>query len=344
MSKRDQKMAAPLKYADYLTKEFLREKYNEFKSVDKLSNHLDIDKTTIINYMNRHRLKRIGAGKQEKPRKCVNDELFSTDTEISMYLAGFIAADGCLHKSKSKPNGIISIALGHKDIAYLKLIKKLFKSKHKLHKWYCKAKNSWGYGFQITSKKMFDDLMARFNITPKKSLTLKFPKRLIKHPLVHHFIRGFIDGDGSFWQDNRYNTLRLSLIGTQNMLKTIERVFATRCSIQSKHRIIRDKKYGKLLKTFGLRYGDQTELNRIIHWLYDGAIIFLKRKRDIAMTVNPPKHHGLGGRVVKLSNEDIIAIRVLGNQKPVKEIAKQFGVGERYIRRILAGKARAILE
>ena len=40
---------------------------------------------------------------------------------------------------------------------------------------------------------MYEDLI-RLGVTPRKSLTLKFPKIPIK--LVNHFIRGYFDGDG----------------------------------------------------------------------------------------------------------------------------------------------------
>jgi hypothetical protein len=328
-------MAAPLKYANYLTKKLLRTTYDEFKCVEKMGKHLGIDKNTIIAYMDRHEIKRAKVGTNPKPRKCTNDTLFSTDTETSMYLAGFIAADGCLYRGRA-----ISIGLSDKDLSHLKLLKKLFKSTNKLSQSTNRAGKPMSC-LKVGSKQMHDDLIGRFNVTPRKTFTLKFPKRLIDHSLVNHFIRGFLDGDGSFYKNAKYDTLRLSFIGTKDMLNSIAKVFANECTITSKHKAVRGSK--KNCKTFDLKYGDQSELDRIVHWLYDDATIYLKRKRNIALTVAPAEHRGIGGRAVKLSNDDVFVIRALKGKKPVKDIAKQFDIDQRYVRRILAGEARAVL-
>jgi hypothetical protein len=51
---------------------------------------------------------------------------------------------------------------------------------------------------KLSSTKIFDDL-ARFNIVPRKTMIYSLPEWIISHPLLHHFLRGYSDGDGSFY-------------------------------------------------------------------------------------------------------------------------------------------------
>lgn len=53
---------------------------------------------------------------------------------------------------------------------------------------------------------------------PRKSLVLTFPnKKQVPSYLIPHFVRGYIDGDGSVMIGSK-NTPRLSILGTYNFL------------------------------------------------------------------------------------------------------------------------------
>jgi hypothetical protein len=78
------------------------------------------------------------------------------------------------------------------------------KSDAKVHKYIVKHSNrneKWKdtekSELAITSRKMCADLL-RFNITERKTFTYTFPEWLKTHPLKHHFIRGYNDGDVCF--------------------------------------------------------------------------------------------------------------------------------------------------
>ena len=53
----------------------------------------------------------------------------------------------------------------------------------------------------IVSDKL-SSALSKLGGTPRKSLTLEFPKFIPKH-LMSHFIRGYFDGDGSVWNGKR---------------------------------------------------------------------------------------------------------------------------------------------
>lgn len=79
----------------------------------------------------------------------------------------------------------------------------------------------------ICSKCMVDDII-KLGIGPRKSLTLKFPK--IPKKYIHHFIRGYFDGDGYIdirkTKTSQYNQLRLSMLGTKDFLMHIKTIFS----------------------------------------------------------------------------------------------------------------------
>lgn len=57
------------------------------------------------------------------------------------------------------------------------------------------------YCVHLTSDNMFVDL-CKHGCVPNKSLILTFP-RTIPDNLIHHFIRGYFDGDGSVFILNK---------------------------------------------------------------------------------------------------------------------------------------------
>ncbi len=125
----------------------------------------------------------------------------NVDTPEKAYWLGFIAADGCIAKGKTGGSYRLRMCVEGKDVQHLEKFKRAINSDHKL---YCyKKRNS--YELSIFSKKVFLDLI-KYNITPKKSLTLEYPSNLPRE-LDRHFIRGYFDGDGTvFLHKSKYGS------------------------------------------------------------------------------------------------------------------------------------------
>lgn len=78
------------------------------------------------------------------------------------------------------------------------------------------------YRISIYSKELSDDL-TKLGCFQNKSLELKFPtNKQVPDKLIHHFMRGYFDGDGSicFGQGQ----LRFSIIGTEDFLLKYEKI------------------------------------------------------------------------------------------------------------------------
>lgn len=129
-------------------------------------------------------------------------DFFEKWTPEMAYVLGFLYADGDIEDvRKSSRTQYITFPSVDKDI--LESIKIAIGSEHKIscrkhHKFISPNGKTYEcadfYRFRIGSKKMFDDLL-KLGLTPRKSLTIKFPKN-IPTDCLNHFIRGYFDGDG----------------------------------------------------------------------------------------------------------------------------------------------------
>lgn len=164
----------------------------------------------------------------------VNQYFFSNLSIESCYWAGFIAADGCIGKNNS-----VHIGLSTKDecqvvkfiqcIGYNGDIKRgILTNKNGSISFYSRV-SIWGVPQWI------EDLNRKFNITNRKSLTLK-PPICLNNQQSLSFIAGYLDGDGSIKLVNRkgrngfckirpsIGQLEVSIVGTIEVLKWISSV------------------------------------------------------------------------------------------------------------------------
>jgi hypothetical protein len=225
-------------------------------------------------------------GKQCNRKHTIDDNFFSRDNEEAFYVAGFLAADGNVNKDSCT----ISLTLAQKDLEHLKKIKSVLNctSTIKLHeKFFTKIvdryvnKTLYSCGFYFNSKKCKDDLK-RFSVFPNKTYYLEFPEWLQEHQLVHHFMRGYIDGDGCFVKTNKRSVF--SMPGTKSFLNSFHDVLLKHgvCEINKKRKQM-EAKDGKNFAAFDvLQYGGNKIISRMYDFLYKDATIFLERKEKIA--------------------------------------------------------------
>lgn len=120
---------------------------------------------------------------EEQPRKHgLNEDAFAEPTRDALYWAGFIAADGCIF------NNQLSISLQTRDRDHLVKFKEFVGYGKDPYK----EKDREAYTIKFSSLKMCKDL-AKYGITPRKSLTYDPPKFCRESA---DFWRGIVDGDG----------------------------------------------------------------------------------------------------------------------------------------------------
>lgn len=140
------------------------------------------------------------------------------DSEEKAYWLGFLYADG----SVSSQNNNIELALAEKDYEHLVKFSSFMGIKKDKIKKRVNKKNFISYRVIITNKDLKQDLIDK-GCTPRKSLTLLFPseEKVPKH-LLKHFVRGYIDGDGSIgrYRENK-DRVQLQILGTPEFLNSL---------------------------------------------------------------------------------------------------------------------------
>lgn len=120
----------------------------------------------------------------------VNETFFNEFNEASAYLLGLIYADGNIAWNPKKGYYSLTITASEKDGAHLENIRNLLSSTKPL----LYAPKTKSYRLIVSNKNLCRALMG-LGVTPKKSLTVKFPE--IPGAYLRHFVRGVIDGDGN---------------------------------------------------------------------------------------------------------------------------------------------------
>lgn len=198
------------------------------------------------------------------------DDFFSSYTQESCYIAGFIAADGNIESGRN----VISIKLKSVDRYVLEYILRLISPntpiKNVLNKDACV--------FKITSIKMAIDLKNNFNITPAKSLTMQYPLQ-IPFNMHKYFIRGHFDGDGSYYTYKatyrNWECLRCVITAPYWFLESIRNIFNAQTNTNLTNKIAISKNSITAQLAFmgkkAIMFGD---------WIYEDSTFHMTRKHN----------------------------------------------------------------
>ena len=280
-------MSRPEYLDKILTREILGQSYAELGSLKAVARKFDIDPGSVKRYMIRY-----GIDFKKQIIYDCDHNFFSRDNEETFYVAGFIAADGGLKDRKNTSGNIryeLGIGLSKKDKEFLEQLRQIMKAETPIRDYLVKnSKHNpkwndiWKSEIVITSKQMWEDL-SRFNVVPRKSLIYTFPEWMKTHPLRHHFIRGYNDGDGSFYipklaKGKHTEQIYFSMRGTSEFLTDVRDILEKECDLKEREKDIRISSGHGVLE-----YGGNGVISKITDYLYKDATIYLPRKRDIAM-------------------------------------------------------------
>lgn len=187
-------------------------------------------------------------------RKDIDDDCFSEINERSAYWAGFLAADGCLSRSRS-----VSLALAPVDTGHVEKYASFLKSDHKIR---ITKKSAF---ITFNSEKITEDLK-KFGLTPRKSRTYDPPESIRGNI---DFWRGMIDGDGCIWFNKR-GYPHIELCGSEACMEAF-RAFAA--NINGSETKVRKSK-----SIFKVVFANKKAVALISALYYDGCEYYLDRK------------------------------------------------------------------
>lgn len=209
-----------------------------------------------------------------------NEDYFENiDTEEKAYWLGFISADGCIVKSGEYNSYRLYINLGRVDESHLqKFLNAIDASDINIQQ--CTAFGGFNNvdgsdtsRIILNSHKLCKDL-EKYNVHQRKSYDIEMPK--LNPLLMSHYLRGFIDGDGSFHyhydaKNNRYR-YSFEVVGASMLLMRQIQEYLMLNNIKTNIYI------RKTNKSIRLMSASKVEISKLIDFLYTNANIYLDRK------------------------------------------------------------------
>lgn len=261
-----------------LTKELLEELYfNQSMSLDDIGRIYGCSRQYVkklageyrLELRNRSeaRLRAYKAGKFKIPYYEVNENFFSEWTSEMAYVLGFISADGCISSKRANRSPVLSITI--KDEELLFRIRKSFSSTHPIRK-----TRRGLFLLHIARVKLIADLR-KLGITCAKSRVLEFP--LVPKEFLHHFIRGYFDGDGSVMLSGGQPRVSFTC-GSKRFIQTLEEKLSSETHCARRQLYLGRDRNGEIT-SFAIKYTGKAVLDFFIY-MYQGYpdIIFLERK------------------------------------------------------------------
>ncbi len=251
--------------SDYKTGEF---------SFSSLGDKYNRNTSSIARLLNKNGFKAKSASDLAKKYE-INENYFnSIDTEGKAYLLGFLYADG----SNCVSNYEIIVSLQERDISILENFKKEMNSTHPI-KIYNAETNGVSRRYcrlSIGNKKISTDL-ERHGCMQTKSFKIKKPDS-VPYNLIHHFFRGYFDGDGSFAVNKALKSNMIFTITSNKIfLEQLQDILIEKLSV-NKTKISTASNSNECIGV--LVYGGRGNCIKIRDWMYNNATIFLERKKD----------------------------------------------------------------
>lgn len=245
-------------------------------STFEISKKFNVSEVSINALARRHNIKR--------PVGFLNDIAFdyfyfdNIDTEDKAYTLGFIYADGhvgdkevkiaikssdidILNKIKSSMNGSfnIGISISSNSFGVCEVARLSFSNSHTIHR------------------------LREIGIKNNKTIDCDFPT--LDNSLIKHFIRGYMDGDGSFSKYRScdgYNRYSFSFVGTESFLdglrtKIIENGFNV--STES------SKRFPTTNCCYSIKGSGKKNTISFLDWIYSDSNIYLDRKYDKYLSI-----------------------------------------------------------
>lgn len=195
------------------------------------------------------------------------------DNENKAYYLGLLFADG---NNFSKHNAI-TLSLQEEDGYLVEKFKDEIKYEGLIH-YDKKSEKNPNHKNQVRIT-INDEYMSRklyqLGVVDNKGLILKFPQYL-NDKFLRHFIRGYFDGDGGVYYDEKRNRLTTNTTGTFNVVMNIKNILKSlgiNCSIHHPKQSLDHNTY--ILSTCG-----NNNSLKYLSWMYEDSYIKMIRKFD----------------------------------------------------------------
>lgn len=207
----------------------------------------------------------------------LNERYFENiDTPNKAYWLGFIAADGCI---KERSNAyILSVGLGQKDIGHLEKLKNELEYEGKIvteTQLHSKTKKYYTTVYLKISRTVLCEDLINQGVGRDKSKNLELPN--LSDDLMRHYLRGLIDGDGS-WFINKQGQLVFAFISSvENFALEVKEYLRKKCELEN------NSKLTFYRNAYQFAYVGNIQCKRIFEYLYSDCDTYLDRKYKLCI-------------------------------------------------------------
>jgi len=219
--------------------------------------------------------------------KCDDNYFEIIDSPEKSWLLGLICADGHISKNKC-----LVLKFNIKDIELLEKVNFLLKSEYKISQNNILDKRTnkiYSHCVLMIYKDKLADDLKKLGIDNTKSEKLNIPE--IPEHLLKYYVRGFSDGDGGFYI-NEKNIIQYKLsTSSVGFLEQIEEYLRNKCDLKKL-----DIRFDS--GCFRLNYTDTYSVQKIFDYLYSDLDndLYLKRKYLYAKTYFDNSNNGVKTR------------------------------------------------
>lgn len=209
-------------------------------------------------------------------RKEVNKSFFKEWTPEMAYVLGFFLADGSLDVN-ARGGEYFNFHICDREL--LDAIREVLGSTHKISTRKRQGNQNNLYRLQIGSKEMCNDLR-KLGVKEQKVHFLSMPP--VPNKFLHHFIRGYFDGDGNIWMGRIHSNRAKSTTALHLGFTSCSKKF-----LEDLKSILQSGglKGGSLFgrdNTYKLQYSINDSI--MLYWLMysdECSVLYLPRKRSV---------------------------------------------------------------
>jgi hypothetical protein len=242
------------------------DKYSSGYGTCELSRIFELNRWTVLQILKRNGITPERITRPYKNKYNIN--FFQSYNQSSTYWAGFIFADGNVHKKRMA----LQIALQKSDESHLKKFLTTIECSANVYI----DKQTDSRKIQISGKWFGKQLENMYGIVPNKSLSIPFPEQ-VPDEYISHFLRGVFDGDGSVFK-NRSGTVVINITGNSLFIPVVRSTFLQLLDDDNIAPIQYNKKNPKICSI----HFSSTNAKIILDWLYQDSTneIRLDRKHN----------------------------------------------------------------
>jgi hypothetical protein len=244
-------------------------------SIEAIANKMGCSISKVQKYLEREGLTRSNLDSKRLLSKLTqhNSTFFDNiDTEEKAYWLGFFYADGYLAK-----NGcVLTINLSWKDASHLQRFANIFQREVLVHERTPDKRNGKIYRVATCSFSCVYLWNALIVKGIKQGNTLSEDISVFEHipdELIHHFVRGFFDGDG-FVHQNKRGGLEFGFVGSCPFMRHLRNLIVISTGLAA-------PKLDDTHKLATLHWNGRGVSRQFENWLYYNATIWLERKRNV---------------------------------------------------------------